>query len=298
MNLCDDIFKFISDNGIDASEEESHAIRILHCPDDVIVVPVSIHSKTLEEAEEANHTLKGLLSALNTKKSIIIPEDLWRRRRNMMECRLLAHLGRFRSVFARNTEVHRITKPMSSEFLDRHHTYGDAAARYRYGIFTKSGEMVAVGSFSSGRTWEKGGTAIRSFEWVRYASLPDVRVVGGMGKMLSTFISEVHPDDIMSYADMEWTDGQVYEKLGFREDGRFAPIPFAINADSWERTALSRAGEPAGNIYYHFNLGSRKFRLNPGLNRTDIGSTGDSQHSTGDDLTAAWFNKADSQINP
>lgn len=284
MSLCDDIFKFISDNGIDVARDESHSIPLLRCRNNVIVIPVSIGSRTLEDAEKASHILETTLKELESEKSVIISEDLWRRRQSMMECRLLAHLGRFRSVFARNTEVHRITKPISSEFLDRHHTYGDAAARYRYGIFTKNGEMVAVGSFSSGRTWKKGDTAIRSFEWVRYASLPDVRVVGGMGKMLSSFISEVHPDDIMSYADMEWTDGQVYEKLGFREDGRFAPIPFAINADSWERTALSRAGEPAGNIYYHFNLGSRKFRLNPGAYRPDTAVTGDSQHCTGGGL--------------
>ncbi len=274
MSLCDEISKFISGNGISVTQDESGSVPILHCQEDVTVIPVSIDSRTLTEAENANRALETVLSDLQSKKSIIIPEDLWRRRQNMMECRLLAHLGRFKSVFARNTEVHRITKPVASEFLDRYHTYGDAAARYRYGIFTKNGELTAVGSFSSGRTWKKGDSAIRSFEWVRYASLPNIRVVGGMGKMLSTFINEVQPDDIMSYADMEWADGQVYERLGFSEDGRLAPIPFAINEDTWERTALSRVGETTGNIYYHFNLGSRKFRLNPGAYRPDTSGTG------------------------
>ncbi len=50
--------------------------------------------------------------------------------------------------------------------------------------------------------------------------LPDVRAIGGMGKMLQAFIDEVHPDDVMSYADTEWTDGDVYRRLGFREESR------------------------------------------------------------------------------
>ena len=39
-----------------------------------------------------------------------------------------------------------------------------------------------------------------------------------MGKMLKTFIGEVHPDDVMSYADASWSSGDVYKKLGFREE--------------------------------------------------------------------------------
>lgn len=121
MSLCDEISKFISDNGIAVTKDESGAIPILHCPEDVSVIPVSINSRTLSEAEDSNRALETVLAEMQSKKSIIIPEDLWRRRQSMMECRLLAHLGRFKSVFARNTEVHRITKPTASEFLDRYH---------------------------------------------------------------------------------------------------------------------------------------------------------------------------------
>lgn len=37
-----------------------------------------------------------------------------------------------------------------------------------------------------------------------------------MGKLLNAFISEVRPDDIMSYADTEYPDGgDAYRQLGF-----------------------------------------------------------------------------------
>ena len=201
-------------------------------------------------------------------KTVIVPEDLWRSRNEMMKARLLSQFGIFRRIFARNTEARRITRPEASEFLDKWHTYGDAAARYRYGLFTREGELVAVSTFSSGRTWNKGGQAIRSYEWVRYASLPNVRICGGMGKTLKTFIKDNAPDDIMSYSDLEWTDGGAYRALGFREDGKREPVTFSIDTENWTRTALNKMEKsidlqerPTGGHLYHKNLGSVKFRL-------------------------------------
>ena len=41
-----------------------------------------------------------------------------------------------------------------------------------------------------------------------------------MGKMLSAFIGDFHPDDVMTYAPLQdGTEGEVYEKLGFVREG-------------------------------------------------------------------------------
>ena len=53
---------------------------------------------------------------------------------------------------------------------------------------------------------------------MRYASAEGLGVNGGMGKLLNAFIEEVHPDDVMSYADASWSDGDVYRKLGFTQE--------------------------------------------------------------------------------
>lgn len=93
------------------------------------------------------------------------------------------------------------------------------------------GELVAVGCFSNARRWIKGERTVSSYEWVRYASLRDSRVVGGMGKILKAFIADVHPDDVMTYAissaapgrevreDVE-AEGNAFRKLGFIEEER------------------------------------------------------------------------------
>lgn len=104
---------------------------------------------------------------------------------------------------------------------------------------------VAVAEFSNARRWIKGDRKIRSYEWIRYASLPGMRISGGMGKILKHFISDIAPDDIMSYADLEWSDGSVYRQLGFSEDGFKDPVLFSIDRSDWTRTPLGRSISPA-----------------------------------------------------
>lgn len=200
-----------------------------------------------------------LLRNPGSRQTIIVPEDLWYRRREMMEKRVQAHMGKFRSIFARKCEVRRIVKPVAAAFLEENHSYGDAACRYRYGLYLGE-ELVAVAEFSNARRWQKGDAVIRSYEWVRYASLADARVVGGMGKVLKAFIDEVHPDDIVSYADLEWSDGKVYRTLGFVEDGFKAPVTFVIDPRNWVRVPIKKAAPDAPGLRYT-NFGSRKYRL-------------------------------------
>lgn len=135
------------------------------------------------------------------------------------------------NVFARNCSVRRISKPEASAFLNAYHRLGDTGCRYRYGMFVErstgadevrlpQGTLVAVSEFSNARKWVKDSGVVRSYEWIRYASLDGIRITGGMGKMLRAFIEDVRPDDVMSYADVSWPDGgDVYEKLGFVEEG-------------------------------------------------------------------------------
>lgn len=135
------------------------------------------------------------------------------------------------NVFARNCRTERISRPVAAAFLDANHRLGSTGGRYFYGLFVArstgdaecslpEGSLVAVAVFSNARRWDKNGISIRSYEWIRYASLDGVRVTGGMGKLLNAFIETVHPDDIMSYADAGYPDGgEVYPKLGFVKDG-------------------------------------------------------------------------------
>lgn len=211
-----------------------------------------------EEQRRGDISLYLLRNAKNGQ-TIMVPEDLWYRRREMMEKRVLAHLGQFRHIFARKCKVRRVEKSVAAAFLEENHSYGDASCRYRYGLYCGD-ELVAVAEFSNARRWQKGDAVIRSYEWVRYASLADTRVAGGMGKVLKAFIDEVHPDDIVSYADLEWSDGRAYRSLGFVEDGFKSPVSFVIDPGTWVRTPVKKAAPGTTGLLYT-NFGSRKYRL-------------------------------------
>lgn len=203
------------------------------------------------------------------------------------------------TVFARNCDVRRIDRKTADAFLAANHIYGSASCRDCYGLFRRratgaaekaacqpessaetahtvhamenvpsAGELVAVATFSNARRWEKQGRIISSYEWVRYASLKDTRVVGGMGKLLKAFIEERRPDDIMTYAistaipgrelrDGVESEGNVYRKLGFREESR-RTFPSRLPAN----TAAASAAHPADSSSPASRLStSIKFRL-------------------------------------
>ena len=80
-------------------------------------------------------------------------------------------------LFARNCSVRRLDKASAAAFLDANHRMGRCKCRYCYGLFVdrttgsreaavEAGSLVAVASFSAGRTMRDG---TRSFEWIRFA---------------------------------------------------------------------------------------------------------------------------------
>ena len=80
-----------------------------------------------------------------------------------------------------------------------------------------------------------------------------------MGKILRHFIEQVQPDDIMSYADLEWSEGLVYEQLGFSPEDRRKPVLFKVDPKGWQRKVCT--DEQKDDSLYIMNLGSRKYRL-------------------------------------
>jgi hypothetical protein len=124
--------------------------------------------------------------------------------------------------------------------------------------------LIAVATFSNARIFEKNGQPFRSHELIRFASLQGTNVVGALDKLLNAFIREKSPDDIMTYADLEWSDGRSYQRLGFQEKGRIAPRKAYVNPGNMLRTHRKpEPGESQQNspIEYLtvYNLGSIKY---------------------------------------
>ena len=182
-------------------------------------------------------------------KHITLYEDEWRSKNELIKSRLSVNLGKSVTIFARNCEVRLINSSTAKEFLISNHLLGHTKACYYYALYKVKGkdmgsdlfnEPVAVAAFSSPRPMNRDGETINSFEWVRYASRRGVRVAGGMGKLLNYFIANQAPQEIMSYADRDWSEGDVYKKLGFKFVGYTPPIEFVVNPATFERVSIKK----------------------------------------------------------
>lgn len=239
------------------------------CPAGVVIHPVPLSHfasgngyASVDEAAAALLKIREEHIAAGGKETVFIYEDLWRCRPELVRRRLRSHLLGSVRVFARNCDVRDISQETAAAFLDRNHIYGSTKSRYRYGLFRRRAtgtgeagmpdtrELVAVGSFS-----EKN-------EWERYASLPQVRVCGGMGKILNHFIKTVHPDEVMSYADLEWGDGNVYRQLGFHIKKCTPPVHFLVNPTTFERIHVQKIGRD--KKYRNIRAGEWPEIANPG----------------------------------
>ena len=207
--------------------------------------------------------------------SIIIWEDLWNGKKDIIKSRIKSILGRSDRIPARLTKSVRIDKETASHFLSKNHLQGYVQAKYKYGLYlpakyfrvlpsdyqfnaVNDKVLVAVATFSRPRIFQKDDKPFRSYELIRFASLVDITVVGGLDKLLNAFTKDVEPDDIMTYADKEWSDGRSYERLGFVKISELGPVMFSLNIKTNERHSFQKtvSGE---NLIELCNGGSIKF---------------------------------------
>ena len=88
----------------------------------------------------------------------------------------------------------------------------------------------------------------------------DVLLAGSGIRWLRRLCKEVQPDDIMTYADLEWSEGKVYEQLGFTLEGVKEPVTFLVGSDCRRRP--DRPDIPAmEEDRWLRNFGSNKYRL-------------------------------------
>jgi hypothetical protein len=148
------------------------------------------------------------------KTMINLWEDRWICNRDQVMFRLKSLLGLNYRIHGRKTILRRVSRTESDTFFNLNHLQGTAKARHLYGLFYND-EIVAVAGFSGTRLMPREGENYRSAELVRFACKGGVTVIGGLTKLIKHFMNELKPDDLMSYADRDWSVGKGYDASGF-----------------------------------------------------------------------------------
>ena len=121
-------------------------------------------------------------------------------------------LGKSRTVYARKCEPRILNYEEHCTFLKLNHIHGYTPAKYAVGLFHE-GELVSAMTFGVPRFNKKF-----NFEIIRMCSKLGMSVTGGASKMLRFFERLVGTQiTIISYADLRYATGKLYEKLGFTE---------------------------------------------------------------------------------
>ena len=170
--------------------------------------------------------------------------------------RLKGLIGKGKRVYARETVVARVDKKVTLEFLEENHINGAMAGKYRYGLFYK-GELVSLAVFSGGRILRSISEEYRSFELVRFCHKADYLVTGGISKLVKGFIKDFKPNDIMTYADRDWSQQSSLETIGFKAETVTAAQIFRVRNGK----RLDYTEDEENYDYIIKNSGSIKLKL-------------------------------------
>ena len=173
------------------------------------------------------HYLNGVGS---TKLTVNLWEDIYLNHASIVNSRLLSLIGISKRIHARSTIIKTISQGELDEFLRINHLNIITKTKYRFGMYHQD-ELVAVSAFGRSCPIQSEDKTYRSHELIRFCSLLNNTVVGGLSKLLHHFIRSVKPEHIMTYVDREWSEGSSYLKLGFSIESITKPQSFYISPD-------------------------------------------------------------------
>lgn len=155
---------------------------------------------------------------------ITVFEDEWLLKREIVKSRLINLISNTtRKIFARKCEVRLISSSIARQFCRDNHLQGAGLTRIAYGLYYDQ-DLVSVMSFARPNI-SKGSRSKDDGHWelTRFCTMLDTSVIGGASRLLKAFIREHDPSQIISYADLRWNTGKVYETIGFKRQGRSSP---------------------------------------------------------------------------
>ena len=154
---------------------------------------------------------------------ITIFEDEWFNRPLQVQNFLSSVLGKSTNkIAARKCEIKEIDKVTGKSFLDTYHIQGPARLSVVWvGIFFQN-ELVGV--ISGGRHHRQGHRTTLVLDRLCFKS--GTTVQGGASRLfksLTTFARANHYTQILSWSDNRYSQGNVYQKLGFALDQELGP---------------------------------------------------------------------------
>lgn len=167
------------------------------------------HSFDRKETKEEvfKHVNKLNICKENGITLINIFEDKWANNKSLVKSFLLNKIGLIKNkIYARKCEIKLVDNILFRAFCEENHIDGGIPTNVKLGLYF-NGRLVIVMGFNKHYRYE--------WEISRLATLKGHIVVGGASRLFSKFLSEFDPMMVMTYANRCYSNGNVYDKLGF-----------------------------------------------------------------------------------
>jgi len=153
---------------------------------------------------------------------IHIWEDDWLLRNEILKSQIRNWLGlSTNKVFARKCQVLEITdSKIVTNFLNDNHIQGTVRSNLKLGLFLGE-EMVSLMTFDHLEGRKKMGLV--NWNINRFCNKSGYSIIGGASKLFNHFIKNYNVNRVISYADKDWSVGDLYLKLGFKKVNESKP---------------------------------------------------------------------------
>ncbi|TDG35850.1 hypothetical protein EZJ43_10870 [Pedobacter changchengzhani] len=251
VNWREDVLSELVKSCIDFHLENNSTSRIF-LTKSIVIILLDIGTDFLPEnliQIQKENQLKNI-------KTIYLWEDVWLTKPILVISRLRSLCGMNIRVHGRKTKVVKIIKPLADLFLDENHLQGAVSSRYKLGLFFKD-ELIAVATFSALRKMNHTEN-YKSVELIRFVVKMGYSVIGGLSKLIKAFYLSFGPNDVMTYADRDWSVGEGYLKLGFECTSILEPHYFLLDKNFSRQLSRIVITQEENTV---FNTGSLKFVL-------------------------------------
>lgn len=134
-------------------------------------------------------------------------------------------------IFARKCETKQVSSEIGQLFFKNHHIQGGKRkAKVYFGIFYFE-ELVGVVSLNSHHRNIKGQIVLD-----RLCFKSGIQIIGGASKLLKKCVEWAKTNQytkIISWSDNRYSQGNVYEKIGFKFDAQLKPDYSYVNLNDW-----------------------------------------------------------------
>ena len=162
-----------------------------------------------------NGYLKYLKCLDNNISLFTFRDSEWKSKKEIIKSVLVNKFGKSKTnLYARKCEIKLVDKFSKSKFLVDNHLQGKCGSSIDLGLYYEN-VLVSIMTFGKRRKNMGSSSKDDEYELIRFCTKLNISVIGGASKLLKHFIKNYKPNIIVTFANNRWSDGGLYEKIGF-----------------------------------------------------------------------------------